>query len=255
MPLPVIYHLTDLSGDDEAAFLHACALAASSEARFVTLHGNAPETDVGLLPDASVVSRRWGRQIAHERICHECCDDVIDTVLDALRRVEPALVVTGSHARHGLAALVHDSRSAAIARNVDVPTLIAQNHRRGFVDAATGAIDLRRVHVPAGTRDEAIHGITAARNLLRLAGVQAEIEVIHAISNDAAFELPDLDVLVTQTHGKVEDVVLAAAHERDARLIVMVSRGHDGILDVLRGSHTEHVIRDAGCPVLYVPMS
>ncbi len=34
----------------------------------------------------------------------------------------------------------------------------------------------------------------------------------------------------------------------------MVTRGHDGLADVLRGSHTEQVLRDAGCPVLSVPL-
>jgi hypothetical protein len=42
------------------------------------------------------------------------------------------------------------------------------------------------------------------------------------------------------------------ARTRDARLIAMVTRGHDQVGDVLLGSHTERVIREAGCPVLSV---
>lgn len=248
-----IAYTTDLSGDDAAAFVHACALAAASGARLVTVHGNAPDLDASRLPDAGVLASRWGRTIDHDRMCHECCDDVTDTVLDAIRQIGPQLVVTGTHARHGIAAVLHASVSEAIARNVRTPTLIVQNHGRGFVDAATGALRLRRVLVPAGTREEALAGLAAARSLLALAGIRdAELVVVHASSTGDGFDLADLPVAVAQTRGKLEDVVLTAAG--DAGLIVMVSRGHDGILDALRGSHTEQVIRDAACPVLSVPI-
>jgi nucleotide-binding universal stress UspA family protein len=30
----------------------------------------------------------------------------------------------------------------------------------------------------------------------------------------------------------------------------MTTRGHDGLADVLFGSRAEHVVREAGCPVL-----
>jgi len=252
---PVIAYTTDLSGDDAAAFVHACALAAASTSRLVTVHGNAPEATESRLPDAGVLSERWGRPIEHERMCHECCDDVADTVIDAIRRIGPQLVVAGTHARHGVAALLHASVGEAIARNVGVPTLVVQNHSKGFVDPATGALRIRRVLVPAGTRAEAIAGLTAARALLELAGLRdVELVVIHASSAGDTFDLSDLPVAVAQVHGKLEDVVIAAASERAAGLIVMVSRGHDGIVDALLGSHTEHVIRDAGCPVLSVPI-
>jgi len=148
---PVIAHTTDLSGDDNAAFIHACALAAASGARLVTIHANASQAEVGRLPDAKVLAARWSRPIEHERICHECCDDVSDTLVDAMLKVDPQLIVAGTHARHGLAAVFTGSVAEAVARNVTVPTLIVPNHGRGFVDTSTGKIDLRRVLVPAGS--------------------------------------------------------------------------------------------------------
>jgi len=251
----VIAHTTDLSGDDATAFVHACALAAASGARLVTVHGNAPAATEAQLPDAGLLSARWGKPIAHDRMCHECCDDITDTVIDAIRRIGPQLVVAGTHARHGLSALLHASVGEAIARNVGVPTLIVQNHGPGFVDAATGGFRLRRVLVPAGTRAEALAGLAAARALLGLARLtEVELVVVHASADGDDFELSDLPVTVSQTRGELEGVVVAAASERGAGLIVMVSRGHNGVLDALRGSHTERVIRDAGCPVLSVPI-
>lgn len=255
MTPPVIAYTTDLTGDDGPAFVHACALAAASGSRLVTVHGNAPAATEAQLPDAGVISARWGKPIASDRMCHECCDDVTDTVIDAIRRIAPQLVVAGTHARHGLPALLHASIGEAIARNVGVPTLVVQNKGRGFVDAATGAFRLGRILVPAGTRAEAVAGLTAARALLALTGLRdVELVVVHAATEGDDFDLADLQVPVVQTRGKLEEVVLATASERGAGLIVMVSRGHDGVVDALIGSHTEHVIRDAGCPVLSVPI-
>jgi nucleotide-binding universal stress UspA family protein len=133
----LIAHATDLTGDDPSAFVHASALAAASSARLITVHGNAPAVGASALPDAAELATRWGRAISHERRCHECCDDVADTVLDALRELRPELVVLGTHGRHGLAALVR-AASARASR----ATSRSRRHsewRRGFVNAATGA--------------------------------------------------------------------------------------------------------------------
>lgn len=249
----LIAHTTDLSGDDTAAFVHATALAAASAARLVTVHGNAPDSMSPLLPDAGVLAARWGRPIQHERRCHECCDEVADTVIDALRDLGPELVVLGTHGRHGLAALLRGSVGETVARNVAVPALVVPNKSRGFVDPETGAIDLRRIVIPAGTADEAARGLAAARSLVALAGAtDATLEIIHVGPENPA--LTALGVPTLRVEGKLEDAIVELARSRRACVIVMPTRGHDGVGDVLRGSHTERVIREAECPVLSVPM-
>lgn len=235
MATAVIAHATDASGDDTAAFHHAAALAAGSGAYLLTIHGNAASADVTRLPDAAPLAARWGRPIQQQRICHECCDDVADTVVDAIQRAAPQLVVTGTHGRHGLAALLAGSVAEAVARNVAAPVLIVPNRVRGFVDPASGAIDLKRVLVAAGDGDDARRGLAAAKALVALAGAHAEIEVVHV------------------SHGGIPEGIIDDARASQACLIVMVTRGHDGIGDVMRGSRTEHVVRDAPCPVLSVP--
>ena len=233
----VIAHASELTGDDALAFVHAAALAAAGHARLVTVHGNAPASEVSRLPDAAELVARWGRPIEHERRCHECCDDVADTVIDAMRELRPDLVVLGTHARHGLAAFVRGSISESIARNVDAPVLVVPNHARGFVDPATGAIDLQRIVIAAGDDAAARRGREAAHQLLELSRCTgATLELVHA------------------THGSVEDAILDAARAHDACVIVMPTRGHDGVGDVVLGSHTERVIREAACPVLAVPL-
>jgi nucleotide-binding universal stress UspA family protein len=238
MAPPVIAHATDLSGDDQSAFHHACALAAASGARLVTVHASAAPIDPGSLPDAAALAARWSRAIEHVRVDHQCCDDAADTVIDAICRIAPDLVVTGSHGRRGLAALLAGSVAEAVARNVVALTLIVPNRVRGFIDTETGAIDLARILVAAGDAAETAVGMNAARAFAALAGApDAEIISVHV---DAA---------------RVADGIVAAARDRSACLIAMATRGHDGLADVLRGSHTEQVLRDAGCPVLSVPLS
>ena len=248
----VIAHATDLTGDDAAAFIHASALAAASTSRLVTVHGNAAPDTASQLPDATELAIRWTRTIDHVRVCHEYCDEVEDTVIDAIHKLKPGLVVLGTHARHGLRALVHASVGEAIARNLTVPALIVPNQSRGFVDAATGAIDLHRILIPAGNVTQAQRGLAAARSLLALAGVaNAELEIVHVGGDDPA--IAELGVSVMRVSGDLETAIVGAAKERRACLIVMPTRGHDSVGDVLLGSHTEHVIRDAECPVLSVP--
>jgi nucleotide-binding universal stress UspA family protein len=250
----VIAHATELS-DDTAAFVHATALAAASAAHLVTVHGNPGAVRPEQLPDAGALARTWGRVVSHERRCHACCDDVTDTVVDAIRTLRPELVVLGTQARHGLARLFRDSVGEGIARNVEVPALMVPNRSRGFVDPVTGAIDLRRIVIPAGTAGEAARGIEAARGLLALVGLEprsVHLEIIHVGREDPA--IAELGEVVTRVEGSLEPTILATIRALEPCLVVMPTRGHDGLDDVLFGSHAEHIVRDAECPVLVVPM-
>lgn len=221
----LIAHATDLTGDDEPAFVHATAVASAARARLVSIHANAASST---LPDAKALATRWGRSITHDRLCHDCCDDVADTVIDALATVNADLVVLGTHGRHGFAALTHPSVGEAIARNITAPVLVVPNRSRGFVDADTGAIDLSRIVISAATADEARHLATIIAPLTALASSAVHVEVVP----------PRQDL----------------ASARDACLLVLPTHGHDRVSEVLFGSHAEHVLRDSGCPVLLVPM-
>jgi nucleotide-binding universal stress UspA family protein len=53
--------------------------------------------------------------------------------------------------------------------------------------------------------------------------------------------------------GDVVAEVARIAQERDVDLIAMATEGRNGVLDAIRGSVTEQVLRRAQCPVLAVP--
>jgi len=59
-----------------------------------------------------------------------------------------------------------------------------------------------------------------------------------------------------QSHCGAADAVsaiLEAAGEQQADLIAMPTAGHQGFLDVVRGSTSERLLRHAPCPVLAIP--
>lgn len=249
-----IAHATDATGDDALAFQHAAALAAASGAPLVSVHAEVGGV-VPPVPDAGALASRWGKPITHQRHLHRCCEDVTDTVLDALRRTAPGLVVTGTHARSGFGNLLRGSIGEAIARGVTVPTLIVPNHGRAFVDDATGAIGLRTVLVPAADRAAATVGLAAARRLLALAGAGAgTTRLVLGHAGAAAGDLAQLGAEVMNVADDVVDGVVALAAMINADVVVMPTHGHDAVLDVVRGSTTERVTRRLGRPLLSVPL-
>ena len=260
--LPPLIVWTTHAADDEPALLAAASLASSSGARLVSLHATADAT----LAERSTarvaaLEARWQRTIQHTPTTHVCCDDTTDTLLDALRRLSPALVVSGTHGKSGWLQLFSGSVAEGIARNVQSPTLIVPDVSRSFVDEATGTSDLRRVLVPAGD-PEAMHaGIRAAEALTRFARVaEVELVLLHVEDGRPAPAPPPESVpaswrVVARTvNGPLEDAILEAATTLEACVVVMPTRGHDGLLDVFAGSHTERVVRRSRCPVLSVPL-
>lgn len=189
---------TDSTGSDTLAARHAAALAARAGMPLLTIHV-------------------------------EPGDDVADDLIERLRQARPTIVVLGTHARHGVDAVIHGSVAEAVARNLDVPTLIVPNHAHAFV-AADGSLALRRIVIPTRNELDERRAKGAANVLLELLGLDVSIEVSAA---------------------PLRDLISSATTE--GSLIVMATHGHDSVRDVVRGSNTEHVIRDAACPVLCVP--
>lgn len=245
---------TDRSGDDDAAVFHAAALAAANQGQLVTLFANSGRAAPTPHVDADTLGARWHCQLAHElRVIHGDGDgDVADELVTTMNSLSPSLVVVGTHSRVGWDAAVHGSVGQAIARNTKAPTLIVPNHQRGFVDAATGAIHLSRILVPAETLDDAQIGCDAVRRLLPQAST-SEVEIVHVTDSDLVnLDTTRLGASFTRLRGDLKQAISDHARAREASLVVMPTRGHDGIVDVLLGSHTERVIRSAPCPVLSV---
>jgi nucleotide-binding universal stress UspA family protein len=256
-----IAHASVPTAEDRAPFEHGLALAERSGAKLLSVHANDDPSVEAQMMDAADVLRRWGHDAAsveHEKVVHNCCDDPVDTLLDALRRAEPDLVVAATHQRQGVIRVLFESRAEAIAENVKVPTLLVPLEGRGFVTEG-GGLDLRRLVVPIG--DELTARLATERaawlaDLARAEDVEATLLYVGAPGDEPDVTPPDHPRIrwsrVTR-QGKLEDAVAEVA--KDACAIVMATRGHDSLGDMVRGSHTERVLRHVGCPLLSVPVA
>jgi nucleotide-binding universal stress UspA family protein len=255
-----IAHATALSPEDDRPFEHGVALARRAGAKLCSIHaGTEPISE---MPAAEALLRRWAvdESIDHDKIVHNCCEDPVDTVLDALRKVAPDLVLCATHQRHGLLRILADSRAESLAENLKMPTLLFPIDAPGFVASDSGAISLRRIVIPVGDAEAAEAAVERAAWLGDLVGAdELELVLLHVGPGDA----PKVDVPLhegwtwraKQAEGHLEDVVAeAAAESGPGCVVVMATRGRDSIVDALVGSHTERVLRRAQCPLLMVPL-
>jgi nucleotide-binding universal stress UspA family protein len=91
--------------------------------------------------------------------------------------------------------------------------------------------------------------VEAVQHFVRLlTGADAAIDLIHV--GDAPPPVRATLPPVILRSGHVVQAIVDSAIEFEADLIAMPTAGHHGVLDALRGSTTERVIRHAPCPVL-----
>jgi nucleotide-binding universal stress UspA family protein len=252
-----IVHPTERTSLGDAAFAHAVALCARSGRPLVIVHaGDAPATD---LPSPEPLLERWGLAGAfeHHAIVRDG-DDAAETVLEILERLEPDLVVCATHARTGVERVFAGSVAEAIARNLVCPTLLIPPDTRSLVDPTSGHFQFERVAIPARGPVEARAALEACERLLTLAGQDAtEALLVHAEDGTVLGEVPASDRIGLQQRlvpPPLEDHLVQAARDHHASLVIMPTRGHDSLADILLGSHTERVLHAVGRPLLWVPL-
>lgn len=256
-----IAHATDLLPEGGVAFMHGVALARATQGTLVSVHAHVPGKAVRPMPTAVDLLARWRSDdpVDHKVMEHTCCDDPVDTLLDALRRVDPDLLVVGTSRPTGVNRVFRGSVSESLALNAHLPTLFVPMGETGFVDPVDGTLTLRHALVPARTQRDASLGAAMLEELVERAGLtDVQAVLLHVGDDDVAESLmaPESDAVawsVEQRTGNVVDAIIACADEHHVDLLVMSTDGHNSLLDALRGSHTERVVRAAHCAVLAVP--
>lgn len=257
--MQTIAFATGLRDDEGPAVMTAAALASAGRAKLVTVHATT-DGPVEVPPRAREAAARWGSTLESEVVVHTCCEDPADTLLDALQRVRPDLLVVGTHGRTGLAQIVSESVSESVARNIPVPTLFVPLSGNGLADPSTGAVRLQRIVVAAGDALATRTGIEAAVWLARAVGAErVELVLLHVDDGTEAPEFGDVpagfSIVRRSARGSLTSAIVDGAAGLEACAIVMATRGHDGVMDTLTGSHTEHVLRKVACPLLSVPLT
>jgi nucleotide-binding universal stress UspA family protein len=269
-----VLHPTDFSPASEAAFAHALAIALLRQTKLWILHAGSEDDgpDWHSFPAVRATLARWGLLGAdapraavyndlHVRVAKVATrdSDPVRATLDFLERHEPDLLVLATEGREGLPRWIRPSKAETLARRVGTRTLFVPEGARGFVSLATGTTSLRRILVPvdhAPRADDAIE--VATRAATALGDRPVEITLLHV---GEAGKAPRLARTAGEAwtfreatrQGDVVDEIAAEAEACGADLVVMATQGRHGVLDALRGSVTERVLRRAPCPLLAVP--
>ncbi len=272
-----VLHATDFSGSDEHAFAHALAIALLRKAELAILH-SAPdaigEDEWRKYPSVRRTLERWGlleRGSPRSAVFRQL--SVAVTKIEARSRSPQAaianfvaenrvdLIVLATEGRDGLPRWLRPSVAEATARRAETMALFVPREGRGFVSPECGEITLRNVLIPVDAETCQELPVRAAANAVRMLGDEPVTVTLCHVGDGAPLTdivLPEQAGTVWQKRTRDGDVVegiLATADDTDADLIVMATQGRDGILDVLRGSTSERVLRRAGRPVLTIPAS
>lgn len=272
-PLSRVLFATDLSHDGDLAFAHALKIALAGKGELAIVH-TAPRDLVGkeweqfprvrnslagwgLLPFGAPASAVEEQLDLRVRKIDVPDPDPLHGVKELMERRPCDLVVLASQARQGIDRWLHPSLAEPIAREAHAPSLTLPPSAKGFVDPATGAVSLRNILVAVDHHPSAARALATVAELMTMLGAAGAVfHLLHLGDRFPETPVPEsiaAHVRIRQGAGAVAAGIIDTADELDAELIVMATRGHDSLLDALRGSTTEQVLRNSGRAVLAVP--
>jgi nucleotide-binding universal stress UspA family protein len=274
IPINTIFHPTDLSEASFVAFVHALKIALLAQSELTILHASNTSGDQVSWKDFPGVRQtleRWGvlpkgspgRAVAElgmevEKITGRG-GKPLKAVTNYLQENPAQLVVLSSQGREGIPRFLKPSFAEPIARKTRAMTLFVPSHTSGFVDGDTGRVTLDRILIPFNHRPRFRPAVELARAFVRALDDDGGVfDLLHVGERGEApaVDIPDEIGWTSEKHyesGDVVDAILRVAEKNRAELIVMTTTGRDGILDRLRGTMTEQVVRGANCPVLAIP--
>jgi nucleotide-binding universal stress UspA family protein len=272
-----VVHPTDFSPASERAFAHALAIALLRRARLVILHvGNDDDRpDWREFPAVRRTLERWGllehgspREAVFEQFGVKTTKLMLSggfparAVVDYLDATPADLLVVATEGRDGATRWLHGSVAEAMARRSNTMTLFVPAHaERSFVSLADGSLTLNNVLIPVDHTPDAGAAVEFARRAVDIGGDgKATISLLHV---GAEADMPRVKAedgtrwafARMRREGEPVAEIIAAAELVGADLIVMPTAGRAGVFEVLRGSTTERVLRQARCPLLAVPAS
>jgi len=271
-----IIHPTDFSEVSRNAFAHALKISLAAKCRLYIAHVARRDAtgDWQSFPHVRGTLAQWGLLEAgastaaiFERLGVEIVKVEIES-RDPIRGLtrflaghRSELMVLATHGRAGLPGWLEPSIAEAMSRQARTNTLFIPGDAEGFVNAESGKLQLERILIPVDHSPAPVEAIVKIQDFYRRLGARPEIRVLHIGSHApvvATVSTPSqrvaVDVPIEVRGGDVVDGILQAATDMQANLIAMPTAGRHGLLDAIRGSTTERVLRQAPCPVLAVPV-
>ena len=268
-----VVHPTDFSPASERAFAHALAIAVLRQTSLTLLHVEKGKHDWRNFPAVRKTLERWGLLepgSAQEDVFAKLGVRVTKLTIDSAMPVRSLLgwlddnptdlLVVATEGREGLSRWMHGSVAEAMARTSRTMTLfVPSDAERDFVSLRDGDLSLTNVLVPVDHSPDCSAALEFARRAAELAGdAQVPITLLHVGTPGSGPRIvaEDADawrfVRMDRTGDPVEQIVAAAA-ELKAELVIMPTAGRAGVVEALRGSTTERVLRRVRCPLLAVP--
>ena len=202
-------------------------------------------------------------------------------ILEQADSLKAELLVIGTHGRSGFERLLLGSVAEKVLRKASCPVMTVPGRLPDAVPA--GPILYKRILCPVDFSESSLHALKYAISMAQEA--DGQLAVLHVVAHEFEYE-PDIaydtgmrfgdflkqreEVLRRRlqetiggapefcsvesliTRGKPWREVLRVAAERQSDLIVMGVQGR-GAADLLFfGSTTQHVVREASCPVLTI---
>lgn len=208
-------------------------------------------------------------------------------ILKEASAMQPDLLVIGTHGRSGFDRLVLGSVTEKVLRKANCPVLTVPAHAPETL--AVTPVLFKRIVCPIDFSDSSMHALNYAMSLAQEA--DARLTVLHVMQYDLEVEAPEMyatviaDRRLTVTDyrkrceqysqerlrsavpdtvrayctvetmlatGKPHREILRVAIEQQADLIVMGVQGRSAVDLTIFGSTTQHVVRQATCPVLTI---
>ncbi len=269
-----VLHPTDFSAGSRKAFAHALAIALIRKTKLTLLHaGGKKSKSWESFPSVRGTLERWGvlepgssrsavfdqlsvrvkKVVIREKNPVAACHNyMVDHPTD--------LIVLATRGRGGRARRLRQSVAEEVARSSDAMSLFVPSKGRGFVSPASGHLTLGRILVPVAHTPSPQPAIQFATRVARVVGGGVHVTLLHVgdPENLPDVTLPDepgIEWTTVVQSGDPPAQIVAEADRLSANLIVMTTDGRDVLIDALRGSHTERVIRRGACPVLALPVT
>ncbi len=266
-----VFHPSDFSAASENAFMHALALALVGKTEFTILHTGGAGDDWTGFPAVRATLERWGalqpgspRSAVFEQLAVRIkkvrleSRKPVEAILHYLAKHPTDLIVLATEGRTGLPSWLQPSVAERVAERSRTNTLFVPDKARGFISRQDGTLAIRRILVPVDQRPSPMPVLACTARIAGALAAPVEIILVY-VGNHSQLPGSVLPVIPgctwRQEHreGEVVDELLKAAREHHVDLIAMATAGSEGILDALRGSVTQQVLRQAPCPLLAVP--
>ena len=138
-------------------------------------------------------------------------------------------------------------------RRAGTRTLFLRENQKSFVDIETGVVSLEAILLPIDDGAEAEEAWLWATSFKRLLAPDSRVYLLH-VGSAAPSHVGCIEGPIDVRRGPPVETILRVAAEIDADIIVIPTAGPEGLLNALRGSLMERVLRESPCPVLAIPM-